>query len=127
MTEAKKRAARNRTLTLSDSEVEYYRSLCLSPSRNVSASEIMNKTLLGDTFDLLSKLPSNSIDLLIVDPPYNLSKDFHGQKFEAGSNQEYERFTRAWIEAAIPLLKQDASIYVCCDSVSYTHLTLPTN
>lgn len=115
MTETKKRAARNRTLTLSDSEVEYYRSLCLSPSRNVSASEIMNKTLLGDTFDLLSKLPSNSIDLLIVDPPYNLSKDFHGQKFEAGSNQEYERFTRAWIEAAIPLLKQDASIYVCCD------------
>jgi site-specific DNA-methyltransferase (adenine-specific) len=50
-----------------------------------------------------------------VDPPYNLSKDFHGNKFSKRKGDVYRDYTIKWIEKVIPLLKKEASIYVCCD------------
>ena len=29
----------------------------------------------GDCFDLLQEVPDNSIDLILTDPPYNISKE----------------------------------------------------
>jgi site-specific DNA-methyltransferase (adenine-specific) len=55
------------------------------------------------------------VDLLILDPPYNLDKDFHGHKF---TRQTIEAYT-IWLDDAIatlkPLLKPTASIYICAD------------
>ncbi|GAB4323603.1 MAG: adenine-specific DNA-methyltransferase [Leptolyngbyaceae cyanobacterium] len=60
-------------------------------------------------------LPAGFVDLLFLDPPYNLTKDFHGQKF---SRQTIEAYT-LWLDDAIatfkPLLKPSASIYICAD------------
>ena len=53
--------------------------------------------------------------MLVVDPPYNISKNFGGYKFGKKSDDEYASFTRGWIEALLPALKKTASIYVCCD------------
>ena len=72
-------------------------------------------TICGDTFSVLEKMPDNSIDLLIVDPPYNLDKDFHGNGFKKSSTQKYAEYTLAWINAVKEKLKKTASIYVCCD------------
>ena len=52
---------------------------------------------------------------MIVDPPYNLSKDYHGFKFGNKDNLSYEIYTKSWIESVLPILKENASIYVCCD------------
>ncbi len=74
-----------------------------------------NVVVCGDTFDALSSIEENSVDLLIVDPPYNLSKEYDGNAFSKMSAANYAAFTQKWIEAVLPLLKKTASIYVCCD------------
>ena len=56
-----------------------------------------------------------SVDLLIVDPPYNLDKDFHGNTFKKRGVEDYYEYTESWINAVKPKLKDTASIYVCCD------------
>ena len=60
-------------------------------------------------------MPEKFIDLLIVDPPYNIDKDFHGNKFKKSADIIYEEYTKEWIEKILPLLKSTASVYVCCD------------
>lgn len=75
----------------------------------------LNKVCVGDTFEGLRKLQDKSVDLLIVDPPYNLDKNFHGTKFKKGKDEWYKEYTLAWINAVKPKLKDTASIYVCCD------------
>lgn len=75
----------------------------------------INKTVLGDTFLALKKVKNKSVDLLIVDPPYNLDKDFNGKRFKKLEDDEYSKYTLKWIEAVKPKLKDTASIYVCCD------------
>ena len=50
-----------------------------------------------------------------MDPPYNLAKDYHGNKFNAVGREEYREYTIKWVREVLPLLKKTASIYVCCD------------
>lgn len=64
---------------------------------------------------VLSLLPRASIDLLIADPPYNLSKIYNGSTFSKQSQSEYEIWTNAWVELVVPLLKPTASVYVCSE------------
>ena len=74
-----------------------------------------NCTICGDTFSVLEKMPDDSVDLLIVDPPYNLDKNFHGNGFKKSSTKSYAVYTEEWINAVKKKLKKTASIYVCCD------------
>ncbi len=74
-----------------------------------------NSVVVGDTFSTLKKVKDKSVDLLIVDPPYNLDKAFHGNVFRKTDDKKYADYTNAWIDAVIPKLKNTASIYVCCD------------
>ena len=60
-------------------------------------------------------IPHYSIDLLIADPYYNLDKNFNGMKFSKLNETDYVQYTENWIKKVIPLLKPNASIYVCCD------------
>ncbi len=113
--ETKKRAGRNRTLTLSDNDKQRFLKKCIDTNYLNDHELACDVTINGDVFSCLPKLRSESIDLLIVDPPYNLSKDYHGNKFRESDNDTYEEFTKKWIELCIPLLKRDASVYVCCD------------
>ncbi len=109
------KAARNKTIDLSVAEGADYLARCVSLRAPAALPDILDKTLLGDTFALLPLLPWNSVDLLIVDPPYNLDKNFHGNAFKKTSEDAYADFTERWIASVKPLLKPRASIYVCCD------------
>lgn len=64
---------------------------------------------------MLPWLPDSFVDLLIVDPPYNLQKDFNGTVFKARSPQAYQDWLMTWIPQLPRLLKPNASIYMCCD------------
>jgi len=88
---------------------------CIKVDDRTDVESILDKTLLGDTFEILSFMPEKFIDLLIVDPPYNIDKDFHGNKFKKSADIIYEEYTKEWIEKILPLLKSTASVYVCCD------------
>jgi DNA modification methylase len=35
----------------------------------------LNKIFLGDALDLIKNIPSETIDLILTDPPYGLNKD----------------------------------------------------
>jgi len=109
------KAKRNKTIDLSVADGAEYLARCISATAPAALPEVLDKTLLGNTFDLLPFLPPQSVDLLIVDPPYNLDKDFHGSAFKKTSDEAYAEFTERWVSAAKPLLKPSASIYVCCD------------
>ncbi len=109
------KASRNKTIDISIEEGSKYLSRCISLQSNMSLEHIQDKTICGDTYNVLSKLPKNIVDLLIVDPPYNLQKNFHGQNFKRCSDTDYAKYTETWLKLVKPLLKQTASIYVCCD------------
>ena len=105
----------NKTIDLTIEEGKMYLDRCIKVNSRIDVGGILDKTLLGDTFEILSLMPEKFIDLLIVDPPYNIDKDFHGNKFKKSADGIYEEYTKAWIERVLPLLKNTASVYVCCD------------
>ena len=111
----KKRAERNRTITLTPAEEKRYLDRCIA-ARSISGNSVLrNATIAGDCFDVLPGLPDKFVDILIVDPPYNLDKTFNTNKFRKMKPDEYRLFTRKWIEACLHTLKDSASVYVCCD------------
>ena len=109
------KSAKNKTIDISLTDGQEYLERCISVNRKTEVKNILNKTIIGDSLKVMEKLPRSFVDLLIVDPPYNLNKDYHGNKFNQTNNEEYEQYTTAWIEKVLPLLKPNASIYVCCD------------
>ena len=109
------KAARNKTMETTAEEGAEYLARCLRPTGPLSLPEVLNRTLCGDSFEILPLLPRGFADLLIVDPPYNLTKDFHGSRFSRTSDGEYEAYTQRWLSLCLPLLKPDASVYICCD------------
>ncbi len=110
------RAPRNKTLTLSPAEQQFYAQKSLVLQEPTSLAAITDQVILGDAFQMLSYLPNQFVDLLVVDPPYNLYKNYHGHGFRQTSQDAYAAYTRQWVEKVLPLLKPTASLYVCCDS-----------
>lgn len=72
----------------------------------------------GDCLDLAQMLPGNFVDLLILDPPYNLTKDFNGRRFAQRAVEDYTAWLDQVVTTLVPLLKPTASIYVCGDWLS---------
>ena len=112
----KKFAPRNRTVRLSPDEEKTLLQSSLYPSGKMwTVDEVKCRTICGDIFQTAPLLPRQFADLIIADPPYNLTKSFNGKVFNRKSFSEYEEYTRTWLSAVAPLLKPDGSIYVCCD------------
>ena len=112
------KAGRNRTIDISVRKGAGYLKKCLTVKAPQMVSDILDKTVCGDFLKVAPFLPENFIDLLIVDPPYNLDKAFHGRKFKKMTDELYEEYTESWVQAILPALKENASIYVCCDWLS---------
>ena len=111
----KARAARNRTLTIDDKERPDLLNRTISLCHPVPFQAIENQIINQDLFQCITFLPDAFIDLLIVDPPYNLDKRFGETRFSKVSSQSYEEWLEGWLRPLIRCLKKDASIYVCCD------------
>lgn len=107
------KSLRNKTIDFPLKEAEQFLKTCITLEKTAVIND--NSTVLGDTFSALKKIADKSVDLLIVDPPYNMSKNFHGKSFKKISQEEYAKYTQEWILAVKPKLKESASIYVCCD------------
>lgn len=69
----------------------------------------MNLVYNLDVLDFLNNIPNESVDLLLTDPPYNMSKEYW-DKFE--SIEHFLEFTYKWIDACLPKLKKNGSIYI---------------
>ncbi len=112
----KKKAGRNKTMDIAIEDGKRYIDRCINMEQKPDTlSSLIDKTVLGDFFSLAPFLPKGEMDLIIADPPYNLTKAFHGMTFTKKKESEYEAYTRRWISLVEPLLKETGSIYVCCD------------
>ncbi len=111
----KTRAPNNRTLHCSAEEIAELSEELLSLASEVSLRHVLDKVINQDFFEAASNLPSNFVDLLILDPPYNLTKNFNGYQFTEKDRTKYQEWFVSLIRLVIPLLKSTASIYVCSD------------
>jgi site-specific DNA-methyltransferase (adenine-specific) len=109
----KMRAPRNRTIELTKQEIEVYRKRLLYSKNDLS--DCRDKIICADAFETLKRLPENKFNLLIADPPYNLTKDFGENSFRQISADDYEIWLDVWLKETIRLLKPNASVYICGD------------
>lgn len=112
---APNRAPRNRTITLSDGEISRLKAKLIKIDKPVSIADIENKTINQDIFQVLEYLPNNFVDLVFVDPPYNLYKTFNLTTFKAMESEKYEEWLDSWVRQIIRSLKPNASVYICGD------------
>src|SRR5207253_6454309 len=82
--------------------------------------KVYNRTICQDLFTVLPYLPSGFVDLLILDPPYNLNKSFNGRSFKTQSGDDYAKWIDSWLSPLRRILKPTATIYICCDWRSST-------
>ncbi|MEP3244042.1 MAG: site-specific DNA-methyltransferase [Sneathiella sp.] len=73
-------------------------------------AEENHKIELGDATEKLSSLASDSVDLIIADPPYNLGKNY-GNNIDLKDREEYRLFTKSWLSEAYRVLKPGSSLY----------------
>lgn len=89
----------------------------------------VNKIHQGDCIKILSKLPDESVNLILTDPPYNASNggvnlpdnktggayykiNEEWDKFEKYS--DYLDFTKKWIQECNRILSSNGTIMICC-------------
>ncbi len=113
---------KNKTIDFPIEEAQPYLAKCLQG--DFQSQEMINRTIIGDAFVELNKIPDNSIDLVIADPYYNLSKEFHGNSFKKTDFDTYVEYTDKWLHLIFAKLKPNGSIYVCCDWKSSSAIEL---
>ena len=111
----KERAKNNRTLTLSIEEIESLKSKLATEETLKENPDVLNKTLNGDVLKMLEFVPDNFADLIIIDPPYNLTKNFNGFKFNSRSDESFDEYLETWFPQVCKKLKPNGSLYMCGD------------
>ena len=90
----KERAPRNRTLTCSDAELATLASELLRLAAPARPEEVIGRIIHQDFHDVRRFLPPAFADLVILDPPYNLTKNYNGHVFQAKEAEAY----RTWFD-----------------------------
>jgi len=111
----KLRAPRNRTITLTAEEQSRYGQRLLRLDAPTPVESLIGRTICQDVFEAMAYLPAGFVDLLIVDPPYNLDKAFNENKFKSLPSAEYIEWIDRWLGGLRRVLKPTASIYICSD------------
>lgn len=107
----KQRAQRNKTLTLSPADQER-----LAHALHTKVPDSLRNTVINaELLDSLTSLPDHFADMLFLDPPYNLDKDFNGYHFKKMDHAQYRDWIESWFPALLRTLKPQASIYFCGD------------
>ncbi len=84
-----------------------------------------HRIIWGDALDALSKdIPDGSIDLIFVDPPYNIGKDFNGRKDKWNSDNEYLAWCYQWLDLCVQKLKPSGSMYIMAATQNMPHIDI---
>src|SRR5260370_25904063 len=104
------RGERNRSIVLSTQERQIYCSRLLRLDKPVPIDIITNTTINQDLFRLLPLLPDHCIDLLFIDPPYNITTSYNSPVFRKGGLDEYASWFSSFIPQLARLLQPTAPI-----------------
>jgi site-specific DNA-methyltransferase (adenine-specific)/modification methylase len=95
----------------------------------ISIYKFINKNYEGDCIEIMSKLPDESVNLILTDPPYNASSGgvnlpnnkTGGAYYKVnedwdklGKYSDYMEFTLKWIKEVNRVLSPNGSMMVCC-------------
>jgi site-specific DNA-methyltransferase (adenine-specific) len=120
---------RNHTIRLSPEEEPGFLAACrrigdtesVPDARDFEAGGAWDgAVLLHDALEVLPRLPPAIADLAVIDPPYNLDKDFHGVNFRSQGLEEYGHWLRGWLPDIHRILRPGGSLYLCSDWRSST-------
>ena len=92
--------------------MEQLRGMVSTLSDIEQGENVLNKIIHADLLAIIDRIPNGFADLVIIDPPYNLTKDFHGMKFEAMDNGAYIGYLENWFYKVCEKLKTVLSIFV---------------
>jgi len=84
-------------------------------------NNFLNKIICGNCIEIMQKIPDESIDLIVADPPYNLGKDF-GNKSDM--QKDIRPFHHSWLKECQRILRNKGSIY-CFYSQQYIPIIQP--
>ncbi len=109
----KERAPRNQTITLDDAErsrLKHY----LKTETEVHANTV-DATVIGDCVKVATHISPASVDMLFLDPPYNLNKRFGDRSFTKKPVEQYTDWLRGILDALLPTVKPNGTVYICGD------------
>lgn len=69
-----------------------------------------------DVIEGLKKIKEKSVDLIFIDPPYNLGKKYAGTSDFWETEKEYLTWCYKWIQIALEKLKPNGSLYLMCST-----------
>lgn len=81
----------------------------------------MTHIILGDCLKELKDIESDSVDLIVADPPYNVGKDY-GNKSDQQNFDNYLSFSKEWLTECHRILKDNGTIYVFIGFRFISHL-----
>ena len=82
-----------------------------------------HKIYLGDVISCFNDIADESVDLIFVDPPYNIGKDFDGIKDEY-DEEEYSVWMRKWIDEIYRVLKNNGTAYLMNSTQNFAEMDL---
>jgi len=98
------------------------------PSANAYKKMPLNQIILGDATEEMARLPAGSCDVIIIDPPYNIGKDF-GNNTDRRELGEYIDWSKAWMDQAVRVLKPTGTLFIYgfSEILAYLSVELPLN
>ena len=100
----------NRTITLSDDERKTYQDYI---SDHFELNE--NSVICGDFTKINNQIPDKYFDLILLDPPYNLTKKYGENIFKSMTDAEYIEYILFILKECLKKLKPSGTMYVCGD------------
>lgn len=110
----KPRAQRNQTITLTSEERDMLRKQ-IAYADAWEPTRCENAIVCAPLLEVIDRVPDGVADLIIIDPPYNLAKDFGGLSFSAISSDKYIAYLRTWFDKVCDKLKPTGTLYMCGD------------
>lgn len=84
---------------------------------------LLNNIIQGDAIQGLKRLPDESCDIIIVDPPYNIGKDF-GNNFDKREFSEYVSWCKEWVWECMRIMKPTSTMFIYGFSEILAHISI---
>ena len=110
------RAKNNRTLVLTPAQKKALaKKLAPLPTGPITFKDAADRVFAGDCAEVMPHLPEGFAAMAVLDPPYNLTKEFNGTMFRSRSEDAYRDYLASWMPLVRRLIRPGGAVYLCCD------------
>ena len=100
----------NRTIVLTEEQINEL------PSKLYTSFTQGKNQIINNTFENVNNdIPDEYFDLIILDPPYNLTKQYSTSTFKQMSDDEYLMYIYEILKNCLRVLKPTGTLYICGD------------